>query len=216
MNPTCRIVLVDDHPLFLTVFKDVVIQTGEYEVVGVATNGQDAIELCARTKPDLVLLDMMLPGISGLELIGVLRSRVPGATLVALSGLVTKEVIHLAILAGANSYIPKSVSVEELLGILQSLRKGRAGLSIDEAEALRWAVRERRIQKEVSPDELEVLRLFARSVPVKEIAVQTQRTESAVYKMLQKNKRRFALKNNWELLQYAERLGLAGCREQSA
>lgn len=216
MNPNCRVVLVDDHSMFLTVFRDVMIQTGDYEVAGISTNGSDAIELCVRTLPDLVLLDMMLPGISGLELIGILRLKVPEAMLVALSGLATKEAIHMAILAGANSYIPKSVSVEQFLQTLQTLRAGHAGLSPDEAEALRWAVRERRMHKEISHEELEVLRLFAQGMPVKGIAAQTQRTESAVYKMLQKNKRRFALKNDWELRQYSERLGLAGYGELSA
>jgi NarL family two-component system response regulator LiaR len=216
MNPICKVAIIDDHPLFLTILKDILNQTGEYEVIGVATNGKAALELCQQSRPDVVFVDLMLPGISGLELITVLRRELPEAKLVAFSGLETKEAVHLAIIAGAQSYISKSISVDEFLQKLQALPKGQAKLSLAEAETLRWVVRERRIYKEIGAEELEVLRLFAHAMSVKEIADRTQLSDSAVYKILQKNKRRFDLRSYWDLRLFTERLGLAACAQSEA
>jgi YesN/AraC family two-component response regulator len=64
---------VDDHPIFLTLLGELLREELDFELVGVAQNGRDGLDICARTQPDLVMVDMMMPGMSGLELIKILR-----------------------------------------------------------------------------------------------------------------------------------------------
>ncbi|MBI5769922.1 MAG: response regulator transcription factor [Verrucomicrobia bacterium] len=211
--PATKVVIIDDHPLFTNVLKDVLAEDSEYAVVGVAQRADDALEVCAKTEPNLVLVDIMMPGVSGLELLVRLREVHRDTLLVAVSGLTTKEAIHMALSMGANAFIPKTTSIEELLRALKSLRAGKAELTPEEAAALRWAVREQRAWKTVQSADVEVLRLFSQGKPVKEIADQTGRTPSAIYKTLHKNKRRFEVRTDWELRLAAMRLGLTECRE---
>ncbi len=213
MKRPCRLIIVDDHPLFTTVLKDVLNQSEDFTVIGVARGGQEGLELCIQTKPELVLLDLMMPGMSGLELLVRLQQLDSQALLVAISGLTTKEAIHMALSMGACAFVSKSTSIEELLSTLQALRTGAARLSQQEAEALRWAVREQRANKTILPEDLEVLRLFAQGITVKEIADTMGKSSSAIYKTLRKNKRRFEVTSDWDLRLAAMRLGLAECRE---
>ncbi len=216
MNPTRTVVIIDDHPLFLTVLGDLLSQTPGFSVVGMARTGQEGLDLCERTQPEIVLLDMMMPGMSGLELLTKLRQRSRESLLLPFSGLATEQIMHMAILAGANGYISKSESIEEFIRILRAICDGKAALSVNEASALRSVVRDRLTHKSISLEDLEILRLFSGDVPVKDIAAQTGRTGSAVYKALQRTKRHFDAKSNADLRAVAQRLGLGACKEGPA
>lgn len=214
MQKKCKIVIVDDHPVFLTLLGELLREKLNFELVGVAQNGQDGLDVCKRTQPDLVLVDMMMPGMSGLELIKILRRQRPGVLLLAISGSVAKELIHMAFIAGANGYFSKSRSIEELLHTLQSLSEGKNEMTPEEADALRWAVRERRLRSEISTNDLQLLRLFSDEVPVKEIAVRTGRTPSAVYKAFKRIRQRLDTKSDRDLRLAAKGFGLAGSPEK--
>jgi DNA-binding NarL/FixJ family response regulator len=206
-------VIVDDHPIFLTLLGELLREELDFELVGVAQNGRDGRDVCARTQPDLVMVDMMMPGMSGLELIKILRRQRPNLPLLAISGSVTKELIHMAFNAGASGYFSKSRSIEELLRTLQSLSEGKNELTPEEAEALRWATRERRLRREISTNDLELLRFFLDEVPVKEIAARTGRTASAVYKAFKRIRQRLDAKTDRDLRMAAKGFGLAGRAE---
>jgi DNA-binding NarL/FixJ family response regulator len=209
----CKVVIVDDHPVFLTVLGELLQNNLEFSVVGRARNGEEGLEVCARTQPDLVLLDMMMPGMSGLELIAGLRRQLPKVLLLAVSGLMTKELIHMAIAAGANGYFSKSRSIEELFQTLRALVDGNAEMTPDEAGALRWAVRERQMHKAISANDLRLLRLYSDDLPIKQIALETGRTASSVYKALKRIRQQLNVKTDWDLRLAAKRFGLAGYKE---
>ena len=116
---------------------------------------------------------MMMPGMSGLELIKLLRRQNPDITLLAISGQATNALIHMAFVAGANGYLSKSWSIDELLRRLHATTEGKAEMTGEEADALRWAVRERKLRSEMSNGDLQLLQLFSDEVPVKEIALRT-------------------------------------------
>lgn len=200
---------MDDHPVFLTLLGDLLRDKLDLEVVGVARSGQEGLEVCSRTAPDLVLVDMMMPGMSGLELIKTLRRQKPETLLLAISGSVTRELIRMAFVAGANGYFSKRRSTEELLRTLQALSEGKNEMTPEEADALRWAVRECRLRSEISSRDLQLLRLFCDEVPVKEIAERTGRTPSAVYKAFKRIGERLDTKTARELRIAARELGLA-------
>jgi len=205
----CKIVIVDDHPVFLTLLGDLLRDKLDIAVVGVAQSGLEGLEVCTRTEPDLVLIDMMMPGMSGLELIKTLRRQRPGILMLAISGSVTKELIHMAFIAGANGYFSKARSIEELLRTLQALSEGKNEMTPEEADALRWAVRERRLRSEITTRDLQLLRLFCEEMPVKEIAERTGRTPSAVYKAFKRISQRLDTKSDRELRMAAREFGLA-------
>ena len=150
MQKKRKIVIIDDHPVFLSLLGDLLRHKLAFSVVGFATAGQEGLKVCAKTKPDLVMVDMMMPGMSGLELIKALRREQSEGPLLAISGIVNKELIHMAFMAGANRYFSKARSIEELLHTLQAMSEGRTEMTPEEADALRWAVRERRLRSDIS------------------------------------------------------------------
>jgi DNA-binding NarL/FixJ family response regulator len=208
----CKLVIVDDHPMFLTLLGELLQNKLDIEVVGVAHSGEEGLEVCTRTQPDLVLIDMLMPGMSGLELIKILRKRSSKIMLLAISGYVTKDLINMALIAGANGYFSKSKSIEELLQKLQEMSEGRSEMTPEEAEAVRSAMRERRLRREISTNDLQLLRLFLEELPVKEIAVLTGRTSSGVYKALKRIKKRLEIKTDGELREAAKGLGLVSSK----
>ncbi len=213
MKKKYKVVIVDDHPVFVTLLGDLLHQRLGFAIVGLAQNGQEGLEICRTSQPDLVLVDMMMPGMCGLELIKLLRRQNPKAKLLAISGLVTMELIHMAFTAGANAYFSKSRSVDELLQRLKAMSEGRVEISPEEADALRWAVRRRKLRTEISITDLQLLRLFTDELPVKEIAERTGRTPSAVYKAFKRIRQRLETKTDWELRLAAKGLGLLGPKE---
>lgn len=213
MQKKRKIVIIDDHPVFLSLLGDLLRHKLDFSVVGFASSGQEGLKVCAKTKPDLVMVDMMMPGMSGLELIKSLRRENPKVLLLAISGIVTKELIHMAFMAGANRYFSKARSIEELLHTLQAMSEGRTEMTPEEADALRWAVRERRLRSEISNKDLELLRLFSDELPVKEIALKTGRTASGVYKAFRRIRQRLDTKTDRDLRLAARRFGLEGSTE---
>jgi two-component system invasion response regulator UvrY len=209
----CKVVIVDDHPVFATLLGDLLKHRLGFAVAGMAQSGQEGLEICRKTQPDLVLVDMMMPEMSGLELIKHLRRRYPHLKLLAVSGMVTRELIHMAYVAGANAYFSKSRSIDELLGKLDAMSKGKSEMAPEEADALRWALRERRLRAEISAGDLQLLRLFSDEVPVKEIAQRTGRTPSAVYKAFKRIRQRLDAKTDRDLRAAAKELGLLGSKE---
>jgi DNA-binding NarL/FixJ family response regulator len=208
-----KIAIIDEHPVFVSLLADLLRHKLDFTVVGFAHSGQEGLKVCAKAKPDLVMIDMTMPGMSGLELIRALRRDNPGVLVLAISGAATKELIHMAFMAGANRYFSKARSIEELLQTLGAMSEGRTEMTPEEADALRWAVRERRLRSEISPRDLELLRLFADELPVKEIAERTGRTASGVYKALRRIRQRLDTRTDRDLRLAAKRLGLEGPTE---
>lgn len=210
MQKKRKIVIIDDHPVFVTLLVDLLQNKLGFVVAGFAHGGPEGLRVCAKERPELVMIEMMMPGMSGLELIKALRRGNPRIVVLAMSGVVTKELIHMAFMAGANRYFSKARSIEELLHTLQAMSEGRAEMTPEEADALRWAVRERRLRSDISSRDLELLRLFSDELPVKEIAERTGRTASGVYKALKRIRQRLDTKTDRDLRQASKRFGLEG------
>jgi DNA-binding NarL/FixJ family response regulator len=119
----------------------------------------------------------------------------------------------MAFVAGANGYLSKSWSIDELLRRLHATTEGKAEMTGEEADALRWAVRERKLRSEMSNGDLQLLQLFSDEVPVKEIALRTGRTSSSVYRAFERIRQRFDTKTDRELRDVAMGLGLFGSME---
>jgi NarL family two-component system response regulator LiaR len=127
--PPIRVMLVDDHTMvrhglatFLMIYDDL-------ELVGEADNGETAIELCGEIMPDVILMDMVLPKLDGVEATTAIRGKYPQVQVIALTSFKDEELINKALKAGAIGYLIKNVSAEELAQAIRSACKGRATLS---------------------------------------------------------------------------------------
>lgn len=123
-----KIMLVDDHPLFLEGLK-YLLETHGLEVAGTAGNGSQALERARMLKPDVILMDIEMPGGSGLDAIRPLKKELPGVKIVMLTSFDDNENLFEAVKRGASGYLLKNLNAEELVDLLNSLELGEAPLS---------------------------------------------------------------------------------------
>lgn len=162
-----RIIVADDHPLTRDALASLLGRNG-FDVVGEAADGAEAIELAASTQPDLVLLDLAMPGMDGLTALPHLRAAAPDCEVVVLTASGTEENLLAAIRAGAAGYLLKSEPPDRIVGFLRGVAGGEAALSGAVARRLLDQVRDGRlgggvpddIAEALSARELEVLLLL--------------------------------------------------------
>jgi len=135
-----RIIVVDDHPLTRDALSSLLAQGG-FEVVGEAADGSEAIDLAQRLQPDLVLLDLSMPGLDGLSALPMLRAAAPGCEVVVLTASGTEENLLSAIRGGAAGYLLKSEPPDRIVAFLRGVAKGEAALSGQVARRLLDQVR---------------------------------------------------------------------------
>src|SRR5919198_101284 len=123
-----RILLVDDHPLTRSALSSLLTQQG-FEVIGEAADGEEAIDCAERLQPDLILLDLSMPGLDGLSALPRLREAAPACEVVVLTASGTEENLLGAIRGGAAGYLLKSEPPERIVGFLRGVANGEAALS---------------------------------------------------------------------------------------
>ncbi len=126
---TFRVLLVDDHALFRDGMSRLFAYEPDFEVVGEASSGEEALELARTLIPDLVLMDIDMPGIGGLEAIRMLARELPVVTVVALTVHEDDDTVFEAIKSGAKGYLVKSIRATEMLGLLRGLAHGEAPMT---------------------------------------------------------------------------------------
>jgi two-component system, NarL family, response regulator LiaR len=139
-SPRIRVLVVDDHTMvrrglatFLKVFDDL-------ELAGEAADGQEAIQLCAKTQPDVVLMDMVMLDMDGATATHLIREQSPSIQVIALTSFKEEGLVQSALQAGAIGYLLKDVSADELAQAIRSAHAGRSTLSPEAAQALVHAV----------------------------------------------------------------------------
>jgi len=172
-----RVLIVDDHPLTQEALASLLTQHG-FEIVAQASSGDEAIKQAAKQQPDLVLLDLSMPGMSGLEALPEIRRVAPGAEVVVLTASGTEENLLRAIKGGASGYLLKTEPPPRIVEFLRGVVNGEAALSGSIARRLLEQVRDGRgdhavpdeISSLLSARELEVLLLLDEHLGTEEIA----------------------------------------------
>jgi DNA-binding NarL/FixJ family response regulator len=172
-----RVLIVDDHPLTQEALASLLTQHG-FEIVAQASSGEEAIKQAAKHQPDLVLLDLSMPGMSGLEALPEIRRVAPGSEVVVLTASGTEENLLRAIKGGASGYLLKTEPPPRIVEFLRGVVNGEAALSGTIARRLLEQVRDGRgdhavpdeISSLLSARELEVLLLLDEHLSTEEIA----------------------------------------------
>lgn len=131
MNKKYRVLLAEDHALFRAGMCALLSTEPSLEVVGETNNGKEAVKLAGMLSPDLILMDLNMPGTNGLEAIGLIHKRYSAIRILIVTMHRNEEYVHATLRAGANGYLLKSATYDELLVAVRSVLAGKTYLSPD-------------------------------------------------------------------------------------
>lgn len=174
--PPIRILIVDDHPIMRIGIAALITSSDEMTCVGQAGTGEEAMEMHRTVKPDITMMDLRLPGISGVETIRRIRMTSPAARFIVLTTYEGDEDIHQALEAGAHSYIIKGMPRDALVSALRRVHAGDRFLPPPVSHVLN----SRSLNSDLSAREREVLELIVQGKNNKEIADNLGISESTV------------------------------------
>jgi NarL family two-component system response regulator LiaR len=167
---TIRVMLVDDHAMVRRGLAAFLKSTADLELVGETSNGQEALEVCDHTQPDVILMDLVMPKMDGAAATRAIRERWPHVQVIALTSFQEKELVQGALKAGAISYLLKNVSADELAKAIRAAYAGRPTLAPEATQALIQATKETKPGRDLTPREHEVLTLIVEGLTNPEIA----------------------------------------------
>lgn len=203
-----RVVVIDDHPLFRKGVADLIAMTPSLKLVGEAADGEGGIRVVALTDPDLVLLDLNMKGLDGLETLKRLRERDPEVRVVMLTVSDNEEDVVAALRAGADGYLLKDMEPEEILGGLARVTQGRLVLSDRLVDLIARGLRDepspmRPSEAGLTPREEEILALLERGYSNKLIARDLNLTVGTVKVHVKHILRKLRLKTRLEAAVWA-------------
>ncbi len=218
-----KILLVDDNPLFLDGLRNMLEANG-YEVAGTAAGGGEALALAERLSPDLMLMDVQMPGLDGIGTTRILKQKYPRMKIVILTISESDEHLFDAIAAGASGYLVKGECPERFLESLAEAARGESPLSQGLAARI-MAEFARREQLSGKPElaeppeapspasltarQAEILRLVAVGRPYKEIALSLGLSEATIKYHMSEITTRLHLENRAQAIAYASRTAMA-------
>ncbi|MFO1276469.1 MAG: response regulator transcription factor [Sphaerotilus natans] len=167
-----RILIVDDHPMIRSGLAAMVRGEADFELVGEAAHGADAVRIAPELMPDVVLIDLVMPQMDGIEAITRLRPLLPSTRFVILTSLTEPGEVQRALQAGASGYLTKTASAQELVNVIRAAHGGRRVLSPEATEALIAASQPGQPGADLTQRERELLALMARGLTNQDIAEQ--------------------------------------------
>jgi two-component system, NarL family, response regulator len=171
-----RVLIVDDHPIVRVGINAIISAREDMTVVAQAGTGEEAIDLFSQHSPDVTLMDLRLPGMSGVEAIRAIRAISPKARFVVLTTYEGDEDIHQALKSGAQGYLIKGMPHEDLVKALRRVHAGEAFVPVPMADALA----SRSPSGQLTPREKEVLSMLIEGKSNKEIGVSMNVSEATV------------------------------------
>jgi len=215
-KPSIRVLLVDDHPLFRKGIASLLSSEPGFEVLGEASDGQEAIEKARDLMPDVILMDISMPGVNGLEATQRIKQEIPYVRIVILTVSDEDQNLFEAIKSGAQGYLLKKIEPQTLFQTLRGVLEGEAPLSrVMATKLLAEFARQRRAASEprtptatLTEREKEVLGLLAAGKTNKEIAGALGIAENTVKNHLKNILEKLHLENRVQAATFALREGL--------
>jgi DNA-binding NarL/FixJ family response regulator len=226
-----RVLLVDDNRLMLEGLQNL-LEAHAIEVAGVAFNGLESVELAQELKPDVILMDIRMPGCDGLTATRLIKAEMPDAKIVVLTTSTEDDDLFEAVKSGASGFLLKSIDTDELVEALDQVRQGTppfspglAGKLLEEFKRAgnpesRHPSKVAARNGEAAPvgglnaRQIEVLRLVADGLTYKEVGARLFLSERTIKYHMSEIMNRLHLENRSQVLAFAGRMGLAACRPQ--
>ena len=167
-----RVMLVDDHTVVRSGLSAFLLAYDDLELVGEAASGEQAIQRCQKAQPDVILMDLMMPGMDGATATRLIRENCPEIQVIALTSFKERELVEGALQAGAIGYLLKDVSADELANAIRLAVAGKPTLAPDAAQVLIQASRApaKKPGFDLTERELEVLALMVQGLSNNQIA----------------------------------------------
>ncbi|MFZ5808872.1 MAG: response regulator [Chloroflexota bacterium] len=218
MENPLKILIVDDHPIVRKGLRALIASEPDLHLIGEAANGMEAVEMALRILPDIILMDLVMSPVDGVEAIARIKASQPGARILVLTTFADDDKVFPAIKAGASGYVLKDIPPEELLQAIRDVAMGQSFLHPTIAARLMREIN----QTSSPPDdsdplterELEVLRWIARGLSNQEIALELNVSERTVTTHISNILDKLHLANRTQATLYALRKGIASLYEK--
>jgi two-component system, NarL family, invasion response regulator UvrY len=206
-----RVLIADDHGIFRAALREILVNRAGMEVVGEAGDAREAIDLAKKLEPDILLLDVSMPGRPGLEAIEEVKRQAPKVRILMLTAHPEDQYALRCLKAGADGYMIKGAAFDELIEAVRRICAGGKYVSPHLAESLALNLAqgsEVPSHQDLSDREFEVMRMLAGGKTVSEIAEQLFLSPKTVSTYRARVLEKLGLKNTAEIVQYAVREGL--------
>jgi DNA-binding NarL/FixJ family response regulator len=204
-----RIFLADDHAVVRQGLRMFLSEDPEFDVIGEAADGEAAVRQVLDLKPDVVLMDLMMPVLDGIGAITQLRANLPDTEIIALTSVLTDDAVVGAVKAGAIGYLLKEAEPEELRTAIRAAAAGQVHLSPKAAARLVREVRAPDSPQQLTEREIDVLRLIAGGKANKEIAQELTIGEQTVKTHVSNILMKLGVQSRTQAALYAAQIGLA-------
>lgn len=211
-NTVINVLLADDHDLFRDSLKILLEQDEEIRIVAFAHNGKEAFELCKQHEPDIVLMDVLMPGCDGVEGVRLIKEAFPKVKVIMLTSLNDDYNVSQALINGAEGYLSKNLRGEELIKCIKSVNDGMVAMQQDTLNTIVKRFESKGVKSqpenkdlELSDRERELIRLLVDGLSNKEIAVYFKTSEGSVKNNLSQLLKRLGLEGRVQLVVYAVR-----------
>jgi DNA-binding NarL/FixJ family response regulator len=213
-NTLIRVLLVDDHAILRQGIRLMLSEEDDFEVVGEAGTGKEALNLTAQLQPDIVLLDIYLGASNGLDIAKQLQRLSPNSRIVIFTGFNDEELLFNAVRLGVHGYLQKTMSIDDLLSALRAVYQGERVLSEPRAvtqvlnEFNRITREQTRARSGLNTTEIEIVRLAAQGCSNKEIAMRQFWSEITVKRKMQDIYRKLQVADRAQAVAEVMRRGL--------
>jgi NarL family two-component system response regulator LiaR len=212
MNPLIQVLLVDDHAIVRKGIVALLATEKDIRVVGEACDGLEAVTLAEKLKPDVILMDLVMPGINGIDAIRKITSQDPAARILVLTSFATDDKVFPALKAGALGYLLKDSHPQELIDAIHQVRQGESWLHPSVARKVLNELThttQASVLEELTGRETDVLKLLAQGLSNRDIAEQLVISEATVRTHVSSLLAKLHLASRTQAALFALREGLA-------
>ena len=213
MAERIRVLIVDDHSVVRRGLRMFLEDDPAIDIIGEAADGEEAVRLATESRPDVVLMDLLLPKLDGITATERIRQALPDTQVIALTSVLEDASVVGAVKAGAIGYLLKNAEADELLSALHAAADGQVRLSPEASKRLMHEVRAPQSPEVLTERETEVLRLLAKGKANKEIARELKVSEHTVKSHVHSVLAKLGVLSRTQAAMYAARIGLVSVEQ---